>query len=277
MSNEIIVGLDIGTTKIACFIGQASENGKIKILGWGKTTSIGVQHGEVKNIIDTAKDIRRAVDEASEKANYEITEVYVGIAGKHIKSIQNRGSLTLSKSQKIIDKDDIKQLIDNQRNIMLPAGEEIIHIIPQTFFVDNEELTVNPIGVPGNCLEAIFHIVTGNTRCLENIKQSVLNAGLRIKGVVLEPIASAESTLDDVEKKAGVALVDIGGGTTDIAIFEKGIIRHTAVIPMAGNLISKDIHEGCSIARFEQAENLKTKSNSIENKIKLYRVSSSSM
>ena len=259
MSNEIIVGLDIGTTKIACFIGQASENGKIRILGWGKTTSIGVQHGEVKNIIDTAKDIRRAVDEASEKANYEITEVYVGIAGKHIKSIQNRGSLTLSKSQKIIDKDDIKQLIDNQRNIMLPAGEEIIHIIPQTFFVDNEELTVNPIGVPGNCLEAIFHIVTGNTRCLENIKQSVLNAGLRIKGVVLEPIASAESTLDDVEKKAGVALVDIGGGTTDIAIFEKGIIRHTAVIPMAGNLISKDIHEGCSIARFEQAENLKTK------------------
>ena len=259
MSNEIIVGLDIGTTKIACFIGQASENGKIKILGWGKTSSIGVQHGEVKNIIETANDIQRAVEEASERANYEVTEVYVGIAGKHIKSIQNRGALTLSKQQKIIDKNDIKQLIDNQRNIMLPAGEEIIHIIPQTFFVDNEELTVNPIGVPGNCLEAIFHIVTGNTRCLENIKQSVLNAGLRIKGVVLEPIASAESTLDDIEKKAGVALVDIGGGTTDIAIFENGVIRHTAVIPMAGNLITKDIHEGCTIARIEQAENLKIK------------------
>ena len=259
MSNEIIVGLDIGTTKIACFIGQASENGKIKILGWGKTSSIGVQHGEVKNIIETAKDIQRAVEEASERANYDVSEVYVGIAGKHIKSIQNRGALTLSKQQKIIDKNDIQQLIDNQRNIMLPAGEEIIHIIPQTFFVDNEELTVNPIGVPGNCLEAIFHIVTGNTRCLENIKQSVLNAGLRIKGVVLEPIASAESTLDDIEKKAGVALVDIGGGTTDIAIFEKGVIRHTAVIPMAGNLITKDIHEGCTIARIEQAENLKIK------------------
>ena len=259
MSNEIIVGLDIGTTKIACFIGQAGEDGKIKILGWGKTTSIGVQHGEVKNIIDTAEDIRRAVDEASEKANYEVTEVYVGIAGKHIKSMQNRGSIMLSEPSKIIDKNDIKQLIDNQRNIMLPAGEEIIHIIPQTFYVDKEELTVNPIGVPGNCLEAVFHIVTGNTKCLENIKHSVINAGLRIKGVVLEPIASAESTLGDDERKAGVALVDIGGGTTDIAIFEKGVIRHTAVIPIAGNLITKDIHEGCTIARFEQAESLKIK------------------
>ena len=259
MSNEIIVGLDIGTTKIACFIGQVGENGKIKILGWGKTTSIGVQHGEVKNIIDTAADIRRAVDEASEKANYDVTEVYVGIAGKHIKSMQNRGSIMLSEPSKIIDKNDIKQLIDNQRNIMLPAGEEIIHIIPQTFFVDKVELTVNPIGVPGNCLEAVFHIVTGNTKCLENIKNSVLNAGLRIKGVVLEPIASAESTLDDDEKKAGVALVDIGGGTTDIAIFDKGVIRHTAVIPLAGNLITEDIHKGCTIARFEQAENLKIK------------------
>lgn len=259
MSNEIIVGLDIGTTKIACFIGQAGEDGKIKILGWGKTTSIGVQHGEVKNIIDTAQDIRRAVDEASEKANYEVTEVYVGIAGKHIKSMQNRGSIMLSEPSKIIDKNDIKQLIDNQRNIMLPAGEEIIHIIPQTFYVDKEELTVNPIGVPGNCLEAVFHIVTGNTKCLENIKHSVINAGLRIKGVVLEPIASAESTLGDDERKAGVALVDIGGGTTDIAIFEKGVIRHTAVIPIAGNLITKDIHEGCTIARFEQAESLKIK------------------
>ena len=258
MSNEIIVGLDIGTTKIACFIGQAVENEKIKILGFGKSESIGVERGVVKNIIDTANSIKKAVEEASLKADYEVSEVYVGIAGQHIRSTQSKGSLILKPAQKIIDEKDIEELISNQYSTLLEPGEEIIHVLPQTFFVDGEELSVNPVGVQGNCLEATFHIVTGKTINLSCIKESVNLAGLKIKGVVLEPIASAESVLDSRDKEAGVALVDIGGGTTDIAIFENGIIRHTAVIPMAGNLITEDIRIGCTILK-PQAERLKIK------------------
>lgn len=258
MSNEIIVGLDIGTTKIACFIGQATENGKIKILGFGKTESIGVERGVVKNIDDTAESIKKAVEEASAKAEYEVTEVYVGIAGQHIRSTQSRGSLVLKPGPKITEEKDIEELIQNQYNTLLDPGETIIHVLPQTFFIDGEELTVNPVGVYGNTLEANFLIVTGKTNNLWHIKESVKRANLKIKGVVLEPIASAESVLDDRDKEAGVALVDIGGGTTDIAIFEEGVIRYTSVIPMAGNLITTDVESTCNIMR-KQAEQLKIK------------------
>lgn len=258
MSNEIIVGLDIGTTKIACFIGQATENGKIKILGFGKTESIGVERGVVKNIDDTAESIKKAVEEASAKADYEVKEVYVGIAGQHIRSTQSRGSLILKPGPKITEEKDIEELINNQYNTLLEPGEEIIHVLPQTFFIDGEELTVNPVGVHGNCLEANFLIVTGKTNNLWHIKESVKRANLKIKGVVLEPIASAESVLDARDKEAGVALVDIGGGTTDIAIFEEGVIRYTSVIAMAGNVITVDVETTCNIMR-KQAEQLKIK------------------
>ncbi len=258
--NDIIVGLDIGTTKIACFIGKRSENGKVKILGYGKSPSKGVERGVVKNIKSTSESITKAVEEASEKAGITVREVYVGIAGQHIKSVQSMGSIMIPHEHQIIEQEDVDRLIEDQRNIMLGPGEEIIHIFPQNYVVDGEELSpdVDPVGVAGKQLKSNFHIVTGNTMNLLNIHSSVERAGLVTKGVVLEPIASALAVLDQADKDAGVALVDIGGGTTDIAIFHEGIIRHTSVLPLAGNAITFDVKEGCKILK-NQAETLKTR------------------
>lgn len=258
--NKYIVGLDIGTTKIACFIGERSQNGKIRILGFGKTESVGVERGVVRNIRDTSESIRRAVSEASEMAKYDVEEVYVGIAGQHIKSRSNTGSIMIPDEHRQIEKSDVDRLIDDQYRVMLEPGEEIIHVFPQSFTVDNDKLEpeINPVGVAGKCLMANFHIVTGNAVNVRNIRDAVEEAGLKIKGVVLEPIASAYAVLDERDKNAGVALVDIGGGTTDIAIFQDGIIRHTSVLPLAGNVITNDIRESCKILK-HQAESLKTK------------------
>ena len=255
-----IVGLDIGTTKIACFIGERAENGKIRIVGFGKTDSVGVERGAVRNIRSTAESIRHAVADASEMAKYDVKEVYVGIAGQHIKSRSNRGSVMIPEDHRQIEQEDVDRLIEDQYRIMLEPGEEIIHVFPQKFTVDNEDLApdIDPVGVAGKCLMADFHIVTGNTANLQNIRDAVMDAGFRIKNVVLEPIASAYAVLDDRDKDAGVALVDIGGGTTDIAIFQEGIIRHTSVLPLAGNVITNDIRENCKILK-HQAESLKTK------------------
>ena len=257
---EKIVGLDIGTTKIACFIGERSENGGIRIVGFGKTDSIGVERGAVRNIRSTAESIRHAVADASEMAKYDVHEVYVGIAGQHIKSLSNKGSIMIPPEHRMIEEEDVQRLIDDQYHILLEPGEEIIHVFPQCYIVDNEVLAtdINPVGVAGKCLMANFHIVTGNTANLHNIRDAVEEAGLHIKDVVLEPVASALAVLDDRDKGAGVALVDIGGGTTDVAVFQEGIIRHTSVLPLAGNVITNDIRENCKILK-HQAESLKTK------------------
>ncbi len=258
MDNEIIVGLDIGTTKIACFIGHRAENGRVNILGSGKTESVGVNRGVVVNIELTAQSIKKAVQEASLQANVEVGEVYVGIAGQHIKSMQNRGNIMVNHKDEIITESDVNRLIEDQYRLMLQPGEEIIHVLPQDFIVDGEIINTTPVGVAGACLEGNFHIITGHAANIKNISRSVRSAGLEVKGLVLEPIASAEAVLDNRDKDAGVALVDIGGGTTDIAIFHEGIIRHTAVITMGGNVITDDIKEGCCIMR-NQAEALKIK------------------
>ena len=262
MSNEIIVGLDIGTTKIACFIGQRDEqSGKVRILGYGKVdSSNSVEYGVVKNVRDTAISIGKAVKIASDQASVNVEEVYVGIAGQHIKSRQNQGSIIIPASHTYITEEDIERMKQDQYKILLNPGEEIIHVFPQSFIVDNDILgsDINPVGVTGHQLQAIFHIVTGNTANLDNIRESVHLAGLRIKDVVLEPIASAYATLDESDKAAGVALVDIGGGTTDIAIFQEGIIRHTSVLPLDGNEITNDINDVCHILK-HHAELLKTK------------------
>lgn len=258
--NKYIVGLDIGTTKIACFIGERADNGKIRILGFGKTESVGVERGVVRNILSTADSIRRAVNDASEMAKCDVTEVYVGIAGQYIKSRATQGQMMIPEGHRLIEREDVDHLIDDQKRILLGPGEEIIHIFPQKYIVDGEELDaeISPVGVAGKCLMAQFHIVTGNTANLHNIRDAVEDAGYKIKGVVLEPIASGFAVLDDRDKAAGVALVDIGGGTTDIAIFQEGIIRHTRVLPLAGNVITNDIKENCHILK-HQAESLKTK------------------
>lgn len=260
MENEIIVGLDIGTTKIACFVGMRGENGKVKILGFGKTESKGVEHGVVKNVSDTAESIRRAVGDAADQADVDIDEVYVGIAGQHIKSRPSQGSIMIPTGHRLIEQEDVDRLIAEQYNTMLEPGEEIIHIFPQQYIVDREPLSreVSPVGVAGKNLQATFHMVTANVQNLQYIKYAVQDAGLHIKGVVLEPVASAKAVLDDSDRDAGVAMIDIGGGTTDIAIFHDGIIRHTSVLPLAGNAVTNDIREGCNILK-RQAESLKVR------------------
>ncbi len=260
MENEIIVGLDIGTTKIACFVGMRAENDKVKILGFGKTESIGVEHGVVKSITSTAESITKAVNEAADQAGVDIEEVWVGIAGQHIKSNPSHGSVIIPPEHTLIEKEDVERLEKEQYNIQLPPGEQIIHVFAQQYIVDREPLSreIKPVGVAGKVLEADFHMVTANVQNLQYIKYAVEHAGLKIKGVVLEPLASSKAVLDDSDRDAGVAMVDIGGGTTDIAIFKEGIIRHTSVLPLAGNAITNDIRQGCNILK-KQAESLKVK------------------
>jgi cell division protein FtsA len=254
--SEIIVGLDIGSTKIACIVGRKNEYGKIEILGMGKSPSLGVNRGVVANIQNTVDSIRTAVAEAEQRAGVEIHVVNVGIAGQHIRSLQHRGSIMRNSVEEEIGQNDVDDLIDNMFKLVLPPGEEIIHVIPQDYIIDNEHGIRAPIGHSGRCLEANFHIITGQIAAIKNIDKCVSKAGLKIADLILEPLASSEAVLSAEEKEAGVVLVDIGGGTTDIAIFQDDIIRHTAVIPLGGNVITDDIKEGCSIIK-TQAEALK--------------------
>ena len=256
--SPIVVGLDIGTTKICVIVGRRTQHGKIEVLGIGKAESAGVTRGVVSNIQKTVQGIAQAVEIASGQSNVEIQVVNVGIAGQHIKSLQHRGILTRRELNNEIGKKDIDKLIDDMFKLVMPPGEEIIHVLPQEFTIDNEPGIKDPIGMAGVRLEANFHIISGQVTAVKNIIKCVNNAGLQTQDLILEPLASSESVLSDEEKEAGIALVDIGGGTTDIAIFHEGIIRHTAVIPFGGNSVTEDIREGCSVMR-NQAELLKTR------------------
>lgn len=258
-SHEVfIVGLDIGTTKIAAIVGRRNEHGKIEILGYGRTESIGVKRGMVSNIENTVQSIKLAVEEAEAKSGVEIKYVNVGIAGQHIKSLQHRGNLIRGNADDEIAQPDIDNLINNMYNLNMNPGEEVIDVIPQDFIIDGEQGIKHPVGMLGNSLEANFHIIIGQTAAAKNIYKCVRKAGLEVVELILEPIASAEAVLSDEEKEAGVVLVDIGGGTTDIAIFQDHIIRHTAVIPFGGDIITEDVKEGCSIIK-KHAEELKVK------------------
>lgn len=257
-NSPIIVGLDIGTTKICAIAGRRNEFGKVEILGMGKSESLGVMRGVVANIEKTVNSIKEAVSEAETKSNVDIKEVYVGIAGQHIKSMQHRGMITRSNTNDEISQDDIDAIVNDMYKLAMPPGEEIIEVIPQEFIIDNEQGIKEPIGMSGIRLEANCHIITGLITAARNIQKCVSKAGLEPVDLILEPLASAEAVLTDEEKEAGVVLVDIGGGTTDVAIFKEGVIRHTAVIPFGGNVITDDIKEGCNIIR-SQAELLKVK------------------
>ena len=257
-TSEIIVGLDIGTTKIAIIVGRKNEFGKIEILGHGKTPSIGVRRGVVANIDNTVQSIKDAVAEASQKSGVEIKYVNVGIAGQHIKSLQHRGSMMRTESDVEISQDDIDNLCNSMYNLNMTPGEEIIEVIPQDYSIDGDHGIREPKGICGSSLEANFHIIIGQTAAAKNIYRCVRRAGLEVVDLILEPIASAESVLSEDEKEAGVVLVDIGGGTSDIAIFHENVIRHTAVVPLGGNIITEDIKEGCSIVK-KNAEELKVK------------------
>ena len=255
---EIVVGLDIGTTKIACLVGRKTEHGKIEMLGVGKAPSVGVTRGVVSNIEKTVQSIRAAVEEAEAKSGVEIKVVNVGVAGQHIKSLQHRGMITRNSIEEEINQQDVDALIDDMYKLVMMPGEEIIHVLPQEYIVDRQSGVKDPIGMSGVQLEANFHIITGAMASAKNIYKCVAKAGLEVAELILEPLASSSAVLSEEEKEAGVVLVDIGGGTTDIAIFHDGIIRHTAVIPFGGNVITEDIKEGCTIMH-RQAELLKTK------------------
>lgn len=258
MENQYAVGLDIGTTKIVAIIGRKNDFGKIEILGKGKAKSNGVHRGVVNNITQTIQSIQQAVEEAENESNIEIKDVVVGIAGQHIRSLHHSDYITREDPEKVIDEKDIENLKNQVLKLVMLPGEEIIHVLPQDYKVDSQAEVDEPIGMFGGRLEANFHVVVGQVASIRNIARCVKSAGLEMANITLEPLASAEAVLSQEEKEAGVAMIDIGGGTTDLAIFKDGIIRHTAVIPFGGKVITDDIKEGCSIIE-KQAELLKVK------------------
>jgi cell division protein FtsA len=253
---QYVAAIDIGTTKIVAIVGRRNENGKIEILGLSKALSKGVKRGVVQNIEETVNAIRTTVEDVQKRSGIMFSEVFVGIAGQHIKSMKNRGYIMRDSYDDEIRKEEVFRLIEDMRKIHIDIGEEIIHVIPQNFLVDNETGIRNPIGMCGRRLEANFHIVIGQVAAAKNIEKCIRKAGLAVKDLILEPLASSDAVLTEDEKEAGVALVDIGGGTTDLAVYYDNIVRHTAVIPLGGNVVTKDIQEGCAILQ-RHAEQLK--------------------
>ncbi len=253
----IIVGLDIGTTKIAAIAGRKNEYGKLEILGFGRANSNGVKHGQVLNIDETIKAIRMALDNCyASNPNLDIKEVYVGIAGHHIKSLQTRGDIVRQNTEEEITRKEIDQLVADQYKTYIPAGDQIIDVIPQEFTVDNFQNIPNPIGYGGVKVGANFHIITGDKNAIRNINRAVEKSNLLTKDLVLQPLASASAVMGQEDLEAGVAIVDIGGGTTDLAVFYEGILKHTAVIPFGGENITNDIKTGLGVLK-TQAEQMK--------------------
>jgi cell division protein FtsA len=257
-TEKIIVGLDIGTTKICAIAGRKNEYGKLEVLGMGKAESEGVIKGIVVNIDKTVMAIEKAIREASDLAGINIGVVNVGIAGQHIRSSIHHNSMLRDSKNEEITIEDVSRLTEDMYRMVVPSGSEIIHVMPQDYIVDYEEGIMDPVGMSGVRLEADFHVITAQTSAINNINKCVRRGGLEIQDLILEPLASSLAVLSEEEKEAGVCLIDIGGGTTDIAIFFNNIIRHTAVIPFGGNILTTDIQNGLQVMS-KQAEQLKTR------------------
>lgn len=256
-TGNIVVGLDIGTTKVCVVVGQMNDYNKINILGIGRSDNDGVQRGEIVNVSKTAEAIRKAIEEAENHSHIEIRRVHVGIAGENIRGRTEKGIITLTNSQEITAR-DVERLTDEIFKVNVGHGSQIIHALPQEYKVDSHTGVRDPVGMSGVRLECNYHIVTALQSSVKNIQNCIRNTNLEIEDIILQPLASSTSVLSDEEMDAGVCLVDIGGGTTDLAIFHGGIVRHTAVIPIGGNIITSDIKKGCSIMP-NQAEILKVK------------------
>jgi len=254
--DRIVAAIDIGTTKIVSLIGRLNEQDRLEVLGISRSPSKGVKRGVVLNIDETVHAIQKTVNETQEQSGLKFSEVFVGIAGQHIKSVRNRGYINRDSYEDEITREDLQALIDDMYKIPVEMGEEIIHVLPQNYIVDSETGVKNPVGMFGKRLEANFHIVIGQISSARNIEKCINRVGLAVNQLVLEPLASSAAVLTEDEKEAGVALVDIGGGTTDVAVYYDDVIRHTAVIPFGGNVVTRDIKEGCSILQ-RQAESLK--------------------
>ena len=256
MDEQIVVGIDIGTTKVCAVVAELTAAGKINVLGIGVAESEGLNRGVVVNIDRTVASVQQAIGEAARAADVEVQSVIVGIAGDHIQSFQSRGVVTIAKSDQEITARDVERLIDDTTRVAMPADRDILHVIPQEFIVDGQQGVMDPIGMNGVRMEANVHIITGLVTAAKNIYRCIEKAGYHVDDIVLEPLASSFSVLHDDEKEVGVALIDIGGGTTDLAIFEDRTIRHTGVIAVAGNKVTDDIRKVCGIMR-NQAETIK--------------------
>lgn len=256
IKNNIIAAIDIGTTKIVAIMGEIDTDGRLRIIGMEKTVSRGVKRGVIHSIEDTIGAIREVVDRLLAKTNKDISKVYVGIAGQHIRSIKNRQFKYIQNGIGEITKLDVNEILNENFRIPIEVGEQILHVIPQDFVVDKEAGIRNPVGMAGRRLDGNFNIIIGRTASARNIQKCVKEVGLEIEELVLEPLASSLAVLSEEEKEAGVVLVDIGGGTTDITVYFDGILRHTAVIPFGGDIVTRDIKEGCSVL-IKQAEALK--------------------
>ncbi len=255
MKKKIVAGLDLGTTKVCAVIAEHLE-GSVNILGFGVAPSEGLNRGLVANISKTAEAIKEAVDIASNRAGIITKDLIVGVAGEHITSLRHRNYVTINNPEKEISPDDLERLKADVKTIRIPSDRQILHIIPEEFFVDYQGGIENPIGMSGSRLEAVNHVVLASIPAIQNIKKSVERAGLNVQDYVLQPIASSVSVLDDNEKDLGVVLIDIGGGTTDVAIFHDKSIKHTKVIGVAGNQVTNDIREALGIVSAD-AEKLK--------------------
>lgn len=256
MKKNIIAGLDLGTTKVCAVIAEVVDNGAINVLGFGVAPSEGLNKGLVSNIGKTAEAIKEAVKIASNRAGLEITCVNVGVAGEHITSIRHRNYVTINNEDNEITQADLERLEADVRTIRIPSDKQILHIIPEEYTVDYQTGIESPIGMSGSRLEATNHIVLASIPAISNIRKSVERAGIRVQSYILQPIASSSSVLEDNEKDLGVVLIDIGGGTTDIAIFHNKAIKHSKVIGIAGNQVTNDIRESLGIIT-DDAEKLK--------------------
>jgi cell division protein FtsA len=254
--DNIIVGLDIGTTKVCAVVAGTDEHGRINILGIGRSPSDGITRGVVTHIDRTTNAISTAIHEAQATSGVAIKSVVVGIAGDHIQSFQSRGVISISGPENEVTQADIDRLIEDCKRVALPADRKIIHVIPQEFIIDGQDGVYDPLGMSGVRMEANVHIITGLVSAAQNIYRCVQRAGLEVTDMVLEPLASSYAVLDDEEKEVGIALIDVGGGTTDLAVFEERTIRHTAVIGIAGRKVTDDIRKGLGILN-DQAERLK--------------------
>ena len=252
--DNTIVGLDIGTTKVCAVVGQDTQEGKIKIIGIGQSPSKGLRKGVVINIDDAVMSIKRAVSQAERMSGHKITSVYTGIAGSHIRSYNSSGVVAIKNSE--VSESDIRRVIDAAKAVAIPPDREIIHIIPQEFIVDDQDGIKEPRGMSGTRLEVKVHIVTGAIASVQNIVKCCQKSGLKVDNIVLQPIASSISILMPEEKDLGVGLIDMGGGTTDIAIFVSNAIRHTSVISIGGDHITNDIAIGLRTP-FQEAEKVK--------------------
>ncbi len=254
--DNIIVGLDVGTTKVCAVVAGTDENGRINILGVGRSPSEGMMRGVVTHIEKTIRSISNAVAEAQSQSGVVIKSVIVGIAGDHIQSFQSRGVIGISGADAEVTQGDIDRLIEDTKRVALPSDRKIIHVIPQEFIIDGQDGVYDPLGMSGVRMEANVHIITGLVSAAQNIYKCVQRAGLEVSDMVLEPLASSYAVLDDEEKEVGIALLDVGGGTTDLAVFEERTIRHTAVIGIAGKKVTDDIRKGLGILN-DQAERIK--------------------